>query len=142
MIMIRKEDVTTMTDEKLLEMVQQSKGHTGEGFKEFMDCNFTYSVLIRELKRRGYVNGWYKPLAKYSEPFTSGKTLSINQSQQTVIKLVNNRGKDNRVRKTIEVSKETWDRWKELVSALPWSGTVLEIALLRFLDDIDNEKIK
>ena len=55
-----KEELQHKSDKELLALVEKSKGHTGNDFSEYMNCDFSYSFLTTTLKDRGYENGWHK----------------------------------------------------------------------------------
>lgn len=65
--MITKEQLQQMSDSELLDMVTNAKGHTGKDFGATFDCDFSYSFLTGELQKRGYENGFYKPIEKMSD---------------------------------------------------------------------------
>lgn len=128
--MISKQDVVNMSDEQILNMIESAKGCTEtEKFREKFDCDFSYAFLRNELISRGYVLKYVKE-----------SDQAVVAPEKTVVKLKAPE-KQGRVRKTVEVSKDTWDKWKKLTDALPWAGSVLDAALQRFIDDEKNGKI-
>lgn len=40
-----KEEAQQKTDFELLQMIKDSKGHTGNDFSDYMNCDFSYSYL-------------------------------------------------------------------------------------------------
>lgn len=52
-----KEEAQSLTDAELLRMIQQAQKHTGKYFSDYMNCDFSYTTLIKLLRERGYESG-------------------------------------------------------------------------------------
>lgn len=140
--MLSKKDVISMSNEQVLALVDKAKGHTGDDFKQHMDCDFTYSYLTSELKRRGYVfySCWY---LEGEIPATPGKQQKYDKADiPDIVYLGEKIPKENRIKTTVEMKKETWDRWKEMTETLSNKMVVLDAALMRFMDDFDQGNIE
>ena len=81
--LITKEDAADMTDEELLTLYSDSEGHRGKDFKDYMQCDFSYTHLTDILQRRGYTYGWHKD------------SITGENSKKEVIIMKKNISKDN-----------------------------------------------
>lgn len=69
------------TDEQVLECVKESRGKTKE-FQTVFGTDYDYNAIVTELTRRGYVNGWYKPVAKSDEnPTKKAEVIEVKMSK-------------------------------------------------------------
>ena len=126
---ITKEEAQMMTDEKLLQMVQQSQGHTGKDFPEHMSCDFSYTYLTGLLKDRGYEMGWHKT-SEGSSPIVKPTVLQMKKSDDEVS------------RQSYMVEKSVADEWKQFNKNVPYKTVTLGWALRRFMDDVRSGRIK
>ena len=55
------EELKQASDDEILKMYDDAQVHTTDFQKQF-STNFSYASLISEIKNRGFVNGWYKPV--------------------------------------------------------------------------------
>ena len=122
------EDLPKMTDEELLKLLEDGKGHTKD-FAEFMSCDFKRYDLTKELEKRGYAPGWHKEGA--SIPSSTSHTTYIEMKKTAVPKK----------RKTFTVSEETARRWDEFCEKIPYEMVATDAALNRFMDDYYARKI-
>ena len=126
---ITKEEAQMMTDEKLLQMVQQSQGHTGKDFPEHMSCDFSYTYLTGLLKDRGYEMGWHKT-SEGSSPIVKPTVLQMKKSDDEVS------------RQSYMVEKSVADEWKQFNKNVPYKTVTLGWALRRFMDEVRSGRIK
>ncbi|MBP5554671.1 MAG: hypothetical protein J6X94_07350 [Lachnospiraceae bacterium] len=126
---ITKEEAQMMTDEKLLQMVQQSQGHTGKDFPEHMSCDFSYTYLTGLLKDRGYEMGWHKT-SEGSSPIVKPTVLQMKKSDDEVS------------RQSYMVEKSVADEWKQFNKNVPYKTVTLGWAMRRFMDDVRSGRIK
>ena len=126
---ITKEEAQMMTDEKLLQMVQQSQGHTGKDFPEHMSCDFSYTYLTGLLKDIGYEMVWHKTSEGYS-PIVKPTVLQMKKSDDEVS------------RQSYMVEKSVADEWKQFNKNVPYKTVTLGWALRRFMDDVRSGRIK
>ncbi len=120
--LLTKEDLPNISDEELIRMSEQAKGHTGKDFKKFMNCDFSYSVLIAEMKRRGMVNGWHIP---GSTP--SAKPERITAKKDKTIEYT---------RITLTVDKQTAADWRAFTENMAFNSVVTSCALQRLMRDV------
>ena len=131
--MMTKEELTKLSDVELFAMVQKSLGHTGKDFGEHMDCDFSYSFLTKELKRRGWENGWHK--------LRDNGDVTPEESQTDVVRLAPV-PLEKTTRKTFLVSTSVAERWNILATKLPYKTAATDAALNRFLDDYEAGHLK
>lgn len=124
-----KEELQQKSDRELLSLVERSKGHTGNDFGEYMNCDFSYSYLTTVLKDRGYENGWHKTS---DAPTATIKPVTIQM-----------RKSDGAVsRQSYMIDKSVAEEWKQFNKNVPYKTVTLGYALLRFMDDYKSGRIK
>ena len=79
-----KEELQQKSDKELLALVEKSKGHTGNDFSEYMNCDFSYSFLTTTLKDRGYENGWHKT-SEGNSPVIKPTAICMKKSRPAVM---------------------------------------------------------
>ena len=124
-----KEELQQKSDAELLEMIKKAKGHTGNDFSDFMNCDFSYSYLTTVLGDRGYENGWHK-----TSDGNAGKP------KPTIIQMKKSDAMCHRQSFMIEDSIAA--DWKEFNSHVPYKTVTLGYALSRFMNDYKNGLIK
>ena len=124
-----KAELKEKSDEELLSLVNNAKGHTNSDFGDFMNCDFSYSFLTNTLKERGYELGWYKP----------SETTNVSTSPEVILMRKSN---DEVVRSTHMIEKSIADEWKLFNANVPYKTVTLGHALNRFMDDYKSGKIK
>lgn len=124
-----KEELQQKSDKELLALVEKSKGHTGNDFSEYMNCDFSYSFLTTTLKDRGYENGWHK---------TSEGTSPVIKPTAICMKKFD---KDT-TRKSFIIDEDVALEWKEFNKNVPFPSVTLGCALRRFMDDYKSGLIK
>lgn len=124
-----KEELQQKSDKELLALVEKSKGHTGNDFSEYMNCDFSYSFLTTTLKDRGYENGWHKPS---DTPSSSVRptTIKMRKSDEEVS------------RQSYMIEKSVALEWKQFNQNVPFKTVTLGYALRRFMEDYKNGLIK
>jgi len=124
-----KEELQQKSDRELLSLVEKSKGHTGNDFGEYMNCDFSYSYLTTVLKDRGYENGWHKTS---DAPTATIKpvTIQMRKSDDTVS------------RQSYMIDKSVAYEWKQFNKNVPYKTVTLGYALRRFMDDYNSGRIK
>lgn len=124
-----KEELQHKSDRELLSLVESSKGHTGNDFGEYMNCDFSYSYLTTVLKDRGYENGWHKTS---DAPTTAVKpvTIQMRKSDDTVS------------RQSYMIDKSVAEEWKQFNKNVPYKTVTLGYALRRFMEDYNSGRIK
>lgn len=124
-----KEELQQKSDRELLSLVESSKGHTGNDFGEYMNCDFSYSYLTTVLKDRGYENGWHKTS---DAPTATIKpvTIQVRKSDDTVS------------RQSYMIDKSVAEEWKQFNKNVPYKTVTLGYALRRFMDDYNSGRIK
>lgn len=125
---ITKEELQQKSDRELLSLVENSKGHTGNDFGEYMNCDFSYSYLTTVLKDRGYENGWHKTSDAPST--TKPVTIQMRKSEDTVS------------RQSYMIDKSVAEEWKQFNKNVPYKTVTLGYALRRFMDDYNFGRIK
>ena len=123
-----KEELQQKSDRELLSLVERSKGHTGNDFGEYMNCDFSYSYLTTVLKDRGYENGWHKTSDAPST--TKPVTIQMRKSEDTVS------------RQSYMIDKSVAEEWKQFNKNVPYKTVTLGYALRRFMDDYNSGRIK
>ena len=125
-----KEEAQQKSDAELLKMIADSKGHTGNDFSEYMNCDFSYSYLTSLLSSRGYENGWHKTS---NAPSSSPKPIVIQMKKA-----------DDEVttRQSYMVEKSIAAEWKQFNKNVPYKTVTLGWALRRFMDDVKSGRIK
>ena len=124
-----KEELQQKSDKELLALVEKSKGHTGNDFSEYMNCDFSYTFLTTTLKDRGYENGWHKT--------SEGNSLVIKPTAICMKKS----DKDT-TRKSFIIDEDVASEWKEFNKNVPFPSVTLGCALRRFMDDYKSGLIK
>ena len=124
-----KEELQQKSDKELLALVEKSKGHTGNDFSDYMNCDFSYSFLTTTLKDRGYENGWHKTSDTPSSS-VSPTTIKMKKSDEEVS------------RQSYMVDKSIAKEWKQFNQNVPYKTVTLGYALRRFMDDYKNGLIK
>ena len=130
--MLTKERLKEMPDNELLELVTKAKGNTGKEFKTHFKTDFSYSVVLGELRNRGYENGWYK----------AGDSAVVAQKKTEYIYLEDLEASNGEVKKTsFDISKKTLERWRRMTSMISHKSKILELAMNRFMDELDSGKM-
>ena len=124
-----KEELQQKSDKELLALVEKSKGHTGNDFSEYMNCDFSYSFLTTTLKDRGYENGWNKT--------SEGNSLVIKPTAICMKK-----SDKETTRKSFIIDEDVASEWKEFNKNVPFPSVTLGFALRRFMDDYKSGLIK
>lgn len=126
---ITKEAAQQKSDAELLQMIKDAKGHTGNDFSDYMNCDFSYSYLTGLISDRGYENGWHKVS---DVPSSSPKPIVIQMKKS-----------DNEVsRQSYMVEKNIATEWKQFNKNVPYKTVTLGWALRRFMDDVKSGRIK
>lgn len=124
-----KEEAQQKTDLELLQMIKDSKGHTGNDFSDYMNCDFSYSYLTSLISDRGYENGWHKTS---DAPSSSSQPITIQMKKS-----------DNEVtRQSYMIDRKTATEWKQFNKNVPYKTVTLGWALRRFMDDVKSGRIK
>ncbi len=124
-----KEEAQQKTDFELLQMIKDSKGHTGNDFSDYMNCDFSYSYLTGLISDRGYENGWHK---SSDAPSSSPKPITIQMKKSD----------DEVTRQSYMIDKKTAAEWKQFNKNVPYKTVTLGWALRRFMDDVKSGRIK
>lgn len=124
-----KEELQQKSDKEILDLIEKSKGHTGNDFSEFMNCDFSYSFLTTTLKDRGYENGWHKTS---DTPSSSVRptTIKMRKSDEEVS------------RQSYMVEKNIAEEWKQFNKNVPYKTVTLGWAMKRFMEDVKSGRIK
>ena len=124
-----KEELQQKSDKELLALVEKSKGHTGNDFSEYMNCDFSYSFLTTTLKDRGYENGWHKT-SEGTSPVIKPTAICMKKSDKET------------TRKSFIIDEDVASEWKEFNKNVPFPSVTLGFALRRFMDDYKSGLIK
>lgn len=124
-----KEELQLKSDIELLALVEKSKGHTGNDFSEYMNCDFSYSFLTTTLKDRGYENGWHKT-SEGNFPVIKPTAICMKKSDKET------------TRKSFIIDEDVASEWKEFNKNVPFPSVTLGFALRRFMDDYKSGLIK
>ena len=124
-----KEELQQKSDIELLALVEKSKGHTGNDFSEYMNCDFSYSFLTTTLKDRGYENGWHKT-SEGTSPVIKPTAICMKKSDKDT------------TRKSFIIDEDVASEWKEFNKNVPFPSVTLGCALRRFMDDYKSGLIK
>ena len=124
-----KEELQQKSDIELLALVEKSKGHTGNDFSEYMNCDFSYSFLTTTLKDRGYENGWHKT-SEGTSPVIKPTAICMKKSDKKT------------TRKSFIIDEDVASEWKEFNKNVPFPSVTLGCALRRFMDDYKSGLIK
>jgi len=124
-----KEELQLKSDIELLALVEKSKGHTGNDFSEYMNCDFSYSFLTTTLKDRGYENGWHKT-SEGTSPVIKPTAICMKKSDKET------------TRKSFIIDEDVASEWKEFNKNVPFPSVTLGFALRRFMDDYKSGLIK
>lgn len=124
-----KEELQQNSDKELLALVEKSKGHTGNDFSEYMNCDFSYSFLTTTLKDRGYENGWHKT-SEGNSPVIKPTAICMKKSDKDT------------TRKSFIIDEDVASEWKEFNKNVPFPSVTLGFALRRFMDDYKSGLIK
>ena len=124
-----KEELQQKSDKELLALVEKSKGHTGNDFSEYMNCDFSYSFLTTTLKDRGYENGWHKT-SEGTSPVIKPTAICMKKSDKDT------------TRKSFIIDEDVASEWKEFNKNVPFPSVTLGCALRRFMDDYKSGLIK
>ena len=123
-----KEELQQKSDKELLALVEKSKGHTGNDFSEYMNCDFSYSFLTTTLKDRGYENGWHKT-SEGTSPVIKPTAICMKKSDKKT------------TRKSFIIDEDVASEWKEFNKNVPFPSVTLGFALRRFMDDYRSGRI-
>ena len=124
-----KEELQQKSDKELLSLVEKSKGHTGNDFSDYMNCDFSYSFLTTTLKDRGYENGWHKT-SEGTSPDIKPTAICMKKSDKDT------------TRKSFIIDEDVASEWKEFNKNVPFPSVTLGCALRRFMDDYKSGLIK
>lgn len=124
-----KEELQQKSDKELLSLVEKSKGHTGNDFSDYMNCDFSYSFLTTTLKDRGYENGWHKT-SEGSSPVIKPTAILMKKSDEST------------TRKSFIIDEDVAAEWKEFNKNVPFPSVTLGYALRRFMNDYRSGLIK
>lgn len=128
-VKITKEEAQQKSDGELLQMIKDSKGHTGNDFSDYMNCDFSYSYLTSLISDRGYENGWHKVT---DTPSSTPKPVIIQMKKS-----------DEEVsRQSYMIEKSVAKEWKEFNQNVPYKTVTLGHALRRFMSDVKSGRIK
>ena len=123
-----KEELQQKSDIELLALVEKSKGHTGNDFSEYMNCDFSYSFLTTTLKDRGYENGWHKT-SEGTSPVIKPTAICMKKSDKKT------------TRKSFIIDEDVAAEWKEFNKNVPFPSVTLGCALRRFMEDYRSGRI-
>ena len=123
-----KEELQQKSDKELLALVEKSKGHTGNDFSEYMNCDFSYSFLTTTLKDRGYENGWHKT-SEGTSPVIKPTAICMKKSDKKT------------TRKSFIIDEDVASEWKEFNKNVPFPSVTLGCALRRFMEDYRSGRI-
>jgi hypothetical protein len=126
---ITKEEAQLKSDAELLQMIQQSQGHTGKDFSDYMNCDFSYTYLTGLIRDRGYENGWHKT-SEGSSPVMKPTVILMKKSD------------DDTTRKSFIIDEAIAEEWKSFNKNVPFPSVTLGYALQRFMDDYNSGRIK
>lgn len=126
--MISKEEVKSFSDEKLKEMQKKAQGHTTD-FKEYLNCDFSYSFFSNVLKQRGLPHRLRNANNEVSRTDTPD-IITLNKSEYSTI------------RKSYTISSSTADEWRNFCKNVPNPSILLSAAMERFMDDYKTGKIR
>lgn len=126
---LTKEELQQKSDKELLALVEKSKGHTGNDFSEYMNCDFSYSFLTTTLKDRGYENGWHKT-SEGNSPVIKPTAICMKKPDK------------NTTRKSFIIDEDVASEWKEFNKNVPFPSVTLGCALRRFMYDYKSGLIK
>lgn len=130
--MMTKEDLQNKTDEELLEMIEQAKGHTGPDFKDYYGCDFSYSFLTDTLKRRGWALGWHRVSA--DSPKNAGVAM---EKMVVALKKV-----ECTERKVFTVPQDTAREWSTFAAGMPYKVPLIDAALKMFMRACQEGKVE
>ena len=126
--MISKEEVKSFSDEKLKEMHKKAQGHTTD-FKEYLNCDFSYSFFSNVLKQRGLPHRLRNANNEVSRTDTPD-IITLNKSEYSTI------------RKSYTVSSKTAEEWKKFSKDIPNPSVLLSAAMERLMNDYKAGKVK
>ena len=124
-----KEAAQSLPDEKLLQMIADSAGHTGQDFGVFMGCDFSYSYLASLIRERGFENGWHRT-SEGSSPVVMPTVIRMKKSDEGT------------TRKSFVIDEDIAAEWKDFNKNVPFPSVTLGYALRRFMDDVRAGRIK
>ena len=123
-----KDEAQQKSDAELLQMIDRSKGHTGNDFQDYMNCDFSYTYLTGLIRDRGYENGWHKT--------SEGSTPVV---KPTVIRM--KKSDEGTTRKSFIIDEDVAAEWKEFNKNVPFPSVTLGCALRRFMEDYRSGRI-
>ena len=123
-----KEEAQQKTDAELLQMIQQSQGHTGKDFSDYMNCDFSYTYLTGLIRDRGYENGWHKT-SDGSYPVMKPAVIHMKKSE------------NGTTRKSFIIDEDVAEEWKSFNKNVPFPSVTLGCALRRFMEDYHSGRI-
>ena len=118
-----------MTLDELKNMSNQELADFANGitntrdFQQTTGAEFSYNTLMSEIRRRDGVKTYVFPESEQADIITLVKT-------------------DETYRQQFKISKKVADRWKKFAADKPNRSVLLDYALIRFMDDFKNGKIK
>ncbi len=123
-----KEEAQQKSDAELLQMIQDAKGHTGNDFSDYMNCDFSYSHLTKLMHDRGYENGWHK-VSEGSSPVVKPTVIRMKKSDEDT------------TRKSFIIDENIAAEWKDFNKNVPFPSVTLGCALRRFMEDYRSGRI-
>ena len=121
------EFLSKASDEQLLDLLRKSKGHSKD-FSKFMNSEFSYDDLAKELRSRGYETGWHKT---GSAP--SVKPIYITMEKDRNVEYV---------RLSLTVDKNIDAQWKKFSENYKFNTVLSSNALKQFMEDVRSGRIK
>ena len=125
---ITKEEAQQKSDAELLQMIDRSKGHPGNDFQDYMNCDFSYTYLTGLIRDRGYENGWHKT-SEGSSPVVKPTVIRMKKSDEGT------------TRKSFIIDEDVAAEWKEFNKNVPFPSVTLGCALRRFMEDYRSGRI-
>ena len=123
-----KEEAQQKSDAELLQMIDRSKGPTGNDFQDYMNCDFSYTYLTGLIRDRGYENGWHKT-SEGSSPVVKPTVIRMKKSDEGT------------TRKSFIIDEDVAAEWKEFNKNVPFPSVTLGCALRRFMEDYRSGRI-
>lgn len=125
-----KPELVSASDEVLLHIVQKAKGHTKDDFQSHMNVTYGYDAVTSELKRRGYISGWYKPSDSSTEATYTSPTIIIMKRNET-----------KPIRKNYSIDPIIAAEWEDFNRDIPFKTITMGNALRLFMDSVRSGKI-
>ncbi len=119
-------ELRTAQPELLLEMFENSKGHTGKDFKDHFHCEYSYTSLRKEIETRGYEFGWHK-VKDVPHP-AEQKTIELHRPESTV-------------RRSYKIDGDVAEDWADFNKNIPYKSQSISAALRYFMEAIEAGKL-